>query len=132
MLSNLSTFINNAKTNSVESFKDAKVEMQTAQNNFDTLLTVPLYAYYNNRINVTGPTTKIYNYVISEYGLYYDPVTQIGTILYNFKNECTLLINEIIESLIEASNNIDSAFNTNDLSNELQEASEKITDMKEF
>jgi len=67
MLSNLSTFINNAQTNSVESFKDAKVEMQTAQNNFDTLLTAPLYAYYNNRINVTGPTTKIYNYVISEY-----------------------------------------------------------------
>ena len=67
MLSNLSTFINNAQTNSVESFKDAKVEMQTAQNNFDTLLTAPSYAYCNNRINVTGPTTKIYNYVISGY-----------------------------------------------------------------
>ena len=56
-------------------------------------------------------------------------VTQIGTILYNIKKEYTLLTNEIIESLNEASNNIDGAFNTNDLSNELQEVSEKITDM---
>ena len=31
----------------------------------------------------------------------------------------------------EASNNIDGAFNTNTLSNELQESSEKITDMKD-
>ena len=45
------------------------------------------------------------------------------------KNEYTLLTNEIIESLNEASNIIDGAFNTNALSNELQEASEKITDM---
>ena len=38
-----------------------------------------------------------------------------NNILYNIKNEYTLLTNEIIESLNEASNNIDGAFNTNDL-----------------
>ena len=62
--------------------------------------------------------------------IYIRPVTQIGTILYNvIKNEYTLLTNEIIESLNEVSNNIDGASNTNALSNELKEASEKITDM---
>ena len=61
--------------------------------------------------------------------IYIRPVTQIGTILYNIKNEYILLTNEIIESLNEVSNNIDGAFNTNDLSNEQQEAYEKITDM---
>ena len=62
--------------------------------------------------------------------IYIRPVTQIGTILYNvIKNEYTLLTNEIIESLNEVSNNIDGASNTNALSNELQEASEKINDM---
>ena len=61
--------------------------------------------------------------------IYIRPVTQIGRILYNIKNEYTLLTNEIIESLNEASNNIDGAFNTNDLSNEQQEAYEKINDM---
>ena len=57
-------------------------------------------------------------------------MAQIGTILYNvIKNEYALLTNEIIESLNEASNNIDGAFNINDLSNDQQEAYEKITDM---
>ena len=61
--------------------------------------------------------------------IYIRPVTQIGTILYNvIKNEYTLLTNEIIESLNEASNNIDGTFNINDLSNELQESYKKITD----
>ena len=56
-------------------------------------------------------------------------MAQIGTILYNvIKNEYTLLTNEIIESLNEVSNNIDGASNTNALSNELKEASEKIND----
>ena len=49
-------------------------------------------------------------------------------ILCNIKNEYTLLTNEIIESLNEASNNIDGTFNINDLSNELQESYKKITD----
>ena len=61
--------------------------------------------------------------------IYIRPVTQIGRVLYNIKNEYTLLTNEIIESLNEASNNIDGAFNINDLSNDQQEAYEKITDM---
>ena len=60
--------------------------------------------------------------------IYIRPVTQIGTILYNIKNEYTLLTNEIIESLNEASNNIDGTFNINDLSNELKESYKKITD----
>ena len=60
--------------------------------------------------------------------IYIRPVTQIGRILYNIKNEYTLLTNEIIESLNEASNNIDGTFNINDLSNELQESYKKITD----
>ena len=56
-------------------------------------------------------------------------MAQIGTILYNvIKNEYALLTNEIIESLNEASNNIDGTFNINDLSNELQESYKKITD----
>ena len=130
MLLNLATFINNARTNSVSSFQSAKNNMNAAQVSFENSLDFSGYTS-NDGIEVKGPTTETYPKVIPEYALFYGPKTTSGTILNSVKNEYTLLTNEIIESLNQASGNIDGAFTTSSLSNDLQDASVQITDMQD-
>ncbi len=124
MLSHLSNLIGNTRNTLFEDFKNAKRNMEIAQEDFVNSLTNNIYGSAAHGINVNGPDSYTSNSkVIPEYALYYGPKSKSGTLLYKINEEYTTLTSRIMDSINEASNYIDNVFNDNNFETELNSAS---------
>ena len=128
-LSDLSSLLETERTTSVQNFDDAKGQMQTAQNNFNTEIESASVTASTGSVNdpIDGSSIEF----TPEYAEYYGPVTSPGTMLSQIKAEYTGLTSAIMETINDASSHIDNSFTSSSLSTQLNEASEKIDKMKD-
>ena len=129
ILATLSSTISNAQSSWKNDFEEAQDEMNTANTNFETDVTKSkneIYGDASSGINLIGPKGgNTFTKVIPKYADTYDLVLQ------NVKTEYTTLTDGIFQSLNEAAEYINDAFDGNELSEQLGEASENIVTLQE-
>ena len=129
--SQLSTTISNAQTSTVQQFNNAQNNLNLEKDQFETKLTQTSVSTSSKPVvdptSNTLPSIEFIPLYVSNYG----PKGTQDTMLSNIYYEYTTLTNGIMKSIDDASNNIHSAFSGNDLTTQLNEASEKINDIRD-
>jgi len=129
ILATLSSTISNAQSGWITDFNNAKLGMDNAKSSFTEVVTKSnseIYGTHSTGTDLTGPNGGTsYTDVIPGYVVTYPSVLQ------NVKTEYTTLTEGIYQSLEESKEYINDAFDGNELSEQLGEASENIVTLQE-